>query len=194
MNTFVTNFCKLHSIHKGDWYQAWMRSLYEHPARSILIDIQLLCYSCPSYSILEKQTGLQLRLRWTNALGTNFWQLLSTQVFDWYQACMCSSQEHPARCILIDILLIYYGYHRYGILEWKTRFYLSLCSTNSVGTNFCILASSQEVDWYQACRRSSFEHPARSILIDIQSIYQLQYTGESKWFVAQAVFNERSWN
>ena len=44
-----------------------------------------------------------------NALGTNLWQLLSTQEVDWYQAFRHSSFEHPARSILIYIVLIYYS-------------------------------------------------------------------------------------
>ena len=40
------------------WYQAWRRSSFKHPSKSISIDIQLIYCSCHSTSILEKQTSV----------------------------------------------------------------------------------------------------------------------------------------
>ena len=39
-----------------------------------------------------------------------------------------------------------------------------------LGINFCQLLSTQNVDWFQAWRCSSFERPAKSTSIDIQLI------------------------
>ena len=122
-------------------------------------------FSC--YSILYRQTGVQLRLCLTSALGTNFWQLFSTQEVQWYQAWRCSSFDHPARRILIDIELIYYSWPSYSILEKQTGVQLRLCSTNAIGTNFCKLLSTLKVDWYLAWMRSSFDPMSRSIHINI---------------------------
>ena len=106
-----------------------------------------------------------------DALGTNFWQLLSTQEVHWYQAWRRSSFEHPARSISIYILLIYYSFHSTSILDKQTVVYLWLCAMNSLGTNFWHYLSTQKVHLYQPWRRSLLEYLAMSIAIDIKLIY-----------------------
>ena len=67
------------------------------------IDIQLIYYSNHSTTVLDKQTGVKFWLCTTSVLGGNFSQLLYIQEVHWYHASKCSSFEHPARSIYIDI-------------------------------------------------------------------------------------------
>ena len=138
---------------------------------------------------------MQLWLCTTYVLGTNFH---TAQEAHWYNAWRRSSYEQPGNSILIDIQCINYSCHSTSILERQKNVQLWLWTMYRHGTIFCLLHTTQEVHWYNAWRRPSYEQPGSTILIDIQCIYYschgTSILERQKKYAVLAVYDVRTWN